>query len=843
MASSQSFSMIQRRMLDGPEPASPEKSGRRWRSSNRAGPRPSPHRDAATQRILFGAATAPLTGIGLFLGKDGADYEFRAGNPAGDFMHWDGTNLSITGTLTAASGTIGGWTLSANDLSSGSVKINSTNEQLLFGSATAPLTGTGIFLGKDGTDYEFRAGNPAGDFMHWDGTNLKVTGAIITAPGNGSALTLLGWTHNLLFSATDNDTVAWSAGTITLGDGQSFSIAGGNTGNITVPTYIYLDKGVSLTSLQTTGTASTAVGANRLLVAVAENVADTDKDAEFVVYGGSGGVGVSKTVLAGVVAANVITANEIAANTITGAQIASLNIATKTITAAAGTIGGWTLSGSDLTSGSVKIQSSAERILMGSATAPLTGTGIFLGKDGTDYEFRAGNPAGDHLHWDGSTLSITGTLDAPKVTGDIVNTVTSSSTRISGGTGFTAGANIILRGSTATNANDMILGVGSSSKLQWDNSAAIWLVTNDLLLNNGRAYRMEDSAGTSVSLLGLSSGNTVNVGAVDATAGAGNISFHVDGVADKMLLVSDALLIGTTTSRGSRVLIESNTSANHEDAQLSLIDSSAIAATSGGFLNFGGIYSGSSRTEWAAIGGVKATASTGQDGGDLVFETRSNGGSLTERMRIDADGNVGINQAPVLHQLAITRTAGDEVLLLTHNHTSAPRGLLIKYGSGQDGTGDHAITFRDGSTKRMEVRSDGDVWTVDSGILTSDATMKENVVDTTSKLDDVLALRVVNFNWAPELFPVPKNQLKKRIGFIAQEVELIFPALVGESEMVEELRDGEGNTTRQAIYKKDLKASAIGAPILVKAFQESVAEYRSEITLLKARIATLEQAA
>ena len=147
--------------------------------------------DAATQRILFGAATAPLTGIGLFLGKDGADYEFRAGDPAGDFIHWDGSTLSITGTLTAASGTIGGWTLSANDLSSGSVKINSTNEQLLFGSATAPLTGTGVFLGKDGADYEFRAGDPTGDFMHWDGTNLKLTGAIITAPGNGSALTLL----------------------------------------------------------------------------------------------------------------------------------------------------------------------------------------------------------------------------------------------------------------------------------------------------------------------------------------------------------------------------------------------------------------------------------------------------------------------------------------------------------------------------------------------------------------------------------------------------------------------------------------------------------------------------
>src|SRR3990167_6566428 len=75
-------------------------------------------------------------------------------------------------------------------------------------------------------------------------------------------------------------------------------------------------------------------------------------------------------------------------------------------------VGGMRANASELTQGSVIIKGIEERILMGSATAPLTGTGIFLGKDGSDYEFRAGNPSGQYIHWDGSTLTIVGTITA-----------------------------------------------------------------------------------------------------------------------------------------------------------------------------------------------------------------------------------------------------------------------------------------------------------------------------------------------------------------------------------------------------------------------------------------------
>ena len=70
----------------------------------------------------------------------------------------------------------GNWLAESDALSSGKVRIESTNERILIGSATAPLSGIGIFLGKDGSDYEFRAGDPAGDYIHWDGSDLFIQG-------------------------------------------------------------------------------------------------------------------------------------------------------------------------------------------------------------------------------------------------------------------------------------------------------------------------------------------------------------------------------------------------------------------------------------------------------------------------------------------------------------------------------------------------------------------------------------------------------------------------------------------------------------------------------------------
>jgi hypothetical protein len=100
----------------------------------------------------------------------------------------------------------------------------------------------------------------------------------------------------------------------------------------------------------------------------------------------------------------------------------------------------------------------------------------------------------------------------------------------------------------------------------------------------------------------------------------------------------------------------------------------------------------------------------------------------------------------------------------------------------------------------------------------SDIKLKENIVDSTPKLDDVLQLRVRNFNFK-------SDAASKQIGFIAQEFEQVFPALVDESED----RDANGAFTGE--ITKSIKTSVL-IPILVKAIQEQ----QALITTLTARL-------
>jgi len=106
----------------------------------------------------------------------------------------------------------------------------------------------------------------------------------------------------------------------------------------------------------------------------------------------------------------------------------------------------------------------------------------------------------------------------------------------------------------------------------------------------------------------------------------------------------------------------------------------------------------------------------------------------------------------------------------------------------------------------------------------SDIKLKENVVDASEKLTDIMQLKVRNFNFKndPDL---------KQIGFIAQEFEQIFPALVTESPD----RDQQGNISTETT--KSIKTSVL-IPILVKAMQEQQAIIES----LTARIEALEGA-
>jgi len=349
------------------------------------------------------------------------------------------SSATITGTINATAGAFtGALTLGDGATTSGTLTMSLAAGQgdVFIASGKTDFTNTdaGFILGIDDSDSDtskFYIGDSS-SYLNWTGSAFNLHGcsldvSSITALTSGSEIGIQGWQYDGAFSATDNDTVAWASGTLTLMNDVVYHITGANTGDIAALTYIYLDIATSTTLFQTSTTAGDAVGTGKILVAVATNVA-AGKEATYQVFGGIGGQNVligtdnitaasvttdeiaATTIVAGNIAANTITANEIAAATITTTEIAADtivagNIAATTITSAEMVVG--TLVGTEL-----------------AATAKITaGTGTDVAVlDGDDATYRI--YAGDAVPAD-APFSVTkaGALVATSAT--ITGTITS----------------------------------------------------------------------------------------------------------------------------------------------------------------------------------------------------------------------------------------------------------------------------------------------------------------------------------------------------------------------------------------------------------------------------------
>ncbi|MEE8568859.1 MAG: DUF559 domain-containing protein, partial [Anaerolineales bacterium] len=113
------------------------------------------------------------------------------------------SSATITGTITATTGAIGGWDIGATTLSSGSTNIvlDSANKALYINDTT---------FGNAGIQLEYNAGTPrfymgdgSGDYFQYDGSILTLNGCVLSAIATGSELSVQGWQFDGVFSATD----------------------------------------------------------------------------------------------------------------------------------------------------------------------------------------------------------------------------------------------------------------------------------------------------------------------------------------------------------------------------------------------------------------------------------------------------------------------------------------------------------------------------------------------------------------------------------------------------------------------------------------------------------------
>jgi len=225
-------------------------------------------------------------------------------------------------------------------------------------------------------------------------------------------------------------------------------------------------------------------------------------------------------------------------------------------------------------------------------------------------------------------------------------------------------------------------------------------------------------------------------------------------------------------------------------------------------------------------------SSTGSTSGDGLFlgsfngaaelRTKENthlsfGTNNTQHMRIDSSGNVMIPGSSLL----------SSSILSVDGSGNVANGIASKVNDNAYWT---YVGINPTGTNTFLVYGDGDVENTNNSYgAISDVKLKENIVDTTPKLDDLKQVRIVNYN-------LIENPDKKLLGVIAQELEQIFPNIVSETPDFDDEGNDLGTTTKSVKY-------SVFVPMLIKAMQEQQAiieSQQSQIDALTARIEALE---
>ena len=219
------------------------------------------------------------------------------------------------------------------------------------------------------------------------------------------------------------------------------------------------------------------------------------------------------------------------------------------------------------------------------------------------------------------------------------------------------------------------------------------------------------------------------------------------------------------------------------------------------------------------------------DSADLRFDT----GGSNERMRIDSSGNVLVGQTAQSgsEKFGVRQSSAGASTARFYASSASYTNDIVQISCARSGatTEYNAFTvFDNNTTLQMLIRPNGNLLNSNNsyGSL-SDVKLKENIVDATPKLADLMQVKVRNYN-------LKSDPTRKQLGVIAQELEKVFPA------MVEEALDKDAEGKHLETTTKSVKYSVF-VPMLIKSIQElkAINDTQAEtITALTARIVALE---
>jgi len=219
----------------------------------------------------------------------------------------------------------------------------------------------------------------------------------------------------------------------------------------------------------------------------------------------------------------------------------------------------------------------------------------------------------------------------------------------------------------------------------------------------------------------------------------------------------------------------------------------------------------------------------GTNGGNLLFYTKPDGGSITERARITSggyfkasDAGTYVSSTGAYHELR--SSAADNAVKIASTHASGPYGIDISYtAAAPNGTVNQFLYCADTGGQRASIRSNGGLANYQANnVDLSDIRTKREIASAASMWDKVAALEIVEYKY------IDQTHDDVNLGVIAQQVETVEPVWVD--------ADGFGDTPEgeepfKTVYNKDIYFAAI------KALQEAMARIEAlevEVAALKA---------
>jgi hypothetical protein len=265
------------------------------------------------------------------------------------------------------------------------------------------------------------------------------------------------------------------------------------------------------------------------------------------------------------------------------------------------------------------------------------------------------------------------------------------------------------------------VGIGAGPSFKFDvqntaNSATVARVYNGTTGSSGSTVVVCQTDAATTNLFANSSGNVAGgVAALSGIQVTTNTPFGIwTNNAERIrITAAGEVLIGASSQTGTAKLYVAGARSFVSGEFLGglHVTDSTTGGTAGvgGTIAFGADSQGAGIKQYGAIAGTKENSTVTDLAGYLAFYSRPAGGSLTERMRIDSAGNLGIGSTPVagygktlllsqgvgtahpiiLHQAVNT---DDERFYLLNNATPTAGGFTGTFTYNK--TGAHATTYR-----------------------------------------------------------------------------------------------------------------------------------------------------